>query len=37
VQNPPKTFYVPHKMWSLFESLVGNKKNKYVKTHLFFS
>jgi hypothetical protein len=37
MQNPPKTFYVPHKMWSLFESLVGNKKIKYEKNKYIYS
>lgn len=36
VQYPPKTFYAPHKMWSLFESLVGNKKIKYEKIKYIF-
>jgi hypothetical protein len=37
VQNPPIFFYAPHKMWSLFESLVGNKKIKYEKTRYIYS
>jgi hypothetical protein len=36
VQYPPTTFYAPHKVWSLFESLVGNKKIKYEKTKYIY-